>query len=290
MADDNRGNGEKAAAAGAGSLGGGLIAFGGFGLFKDSHILENGEFSLVHNQFGGSGRVEVNDGGVGLNCDSRWIVHPFWTGSSSRVEAGPGNAGDPQPPDATHQPANTAEAPFPQLKARVSDIANDLRTLTETGDILVVGSTDPKPFHKGGATTNESLALARAQQVGDLLKDDLSSAHPLRHILVANDKMTFAEPLPPGVKAPPLNTTTDHLARALFGAKESSGRSVLICVMEQQPHGVVVSGAGGDGSGVGWVSAGVIGALSAAIVLACAGGVFGMLSWRWLIEQMKKDP
>lgn len=285
------GPGEKATAAGAAGAGAGLIAFGGFALFKDSHILEGGEFSLVHNDFGTGGtRVQIADGGVGFDCDDRWVVQTFWRGSSTRLDTVAKGQPDAKPPDPADKAAYAAaqtEAPFQALKDRVTEVANDLRTLTTSGDLLVVGSTDPVGY-RGDTPTNEGLALSRARHVGDLLRDALSTAYPARHVLVANDKMTLQNPPPPGVRLPDPGPAGDHLARVLFGSKEHSGRAVLVCVMEPQPHGVVISG-GGDGGKPGWAPAlsGVAAGLMIALVLACAGGVFGLLAWRGWVERKK---
>jgi hypothetical protein len=248
-------SGRKLLADGGQAFGLTLAFSGGVSIIKGLHVIENGSFqfdSLVHTQFGGDpAQVSVMDGGVDLRCDSGWVINGFQLGSATRLDVDPPGPKWPDP-----------DAASPTLSARVQAVAETIRQQARTGDVLLLGSTDPKTWGAGAAGNNVGLAMARANDVAGLLRTQLSG----RHVQVANEQITGGAASGPAA---------DGLARAVFGVKESSDRSVRVCVLEPRPHTIkMTTGAGTSASldflgGVVTLFAAVILGL---IVLAVIGG------------------
>jgi hypothetical protein len=237
--------------------GGLTIAFtGGVTIIKGLHVLEHGSFyfdSLVHTQFAGDpARLSVIDGGVDLRCDGAWVISGFQLGSATRLDA---DAQGPKWP--------AADPTSSTLTARTQAVVAAVTQQTRAGDVLLLGSTDPKGWSTGSQGNNLGLAIARANEVAGLLRTPLAG----RNVLIANEKMTGG----PAPAAP--GPVVDGLARAVFGVKESSDRSVRVCVLEPRPHTIQMTTTAGNGTSAGFLGGAIT--LFAAVIV----GLFVLFSF-----------
>lgn len=194
-----------------------LFSAGGVAIGKDAHIFDNGVVnidSLVHLELGGqSSSTKISDGGAALNCNPRWSIGPFALNKNNYLEKDQAPATD----------AGSGK----DLALRAQEVAKTIKAEAPSGPLLLLGSTDP--LTKREANYNVGLAADRALKVQSLLQEHFGTE---RSVMLGNDELR--QNVPDDGKT----TVGNGLARMIFGREETSGRSVMVCVLEPQPHKV----------------------------------------------------
>ncbi len=212
-----------------------LLSIGSLLSVKDLHLFDHPAFgehatavfdSFVHLQPGVTPAlrptVTVTAGGNEVICRPNWRIDGFALGQSRHLgEPRVTGGGKSESGDIDH-------ALLTRVEADIVDITRE----STGGDILLLGSTDPTP--ETPPKSNADLADERAQSVKSLMDSDL---HPPRtpethrQVMVLNKAMSLDGEGGKGV------------ARVLFGAEETSGRSVVACVSQpKEPQATVHEG------------------------------------------------